>query len=117
MTALSRHKEVLNPKQFGLFAFQVFAHKLMRWLVPWFLAGLFLVSALIAHYGGIYILAFILQLAFYGVFIAGHVSPELRKKPAVKLVYFFVQVNIALMDAAIKFLTGARMTTWKPSAR
>lgn len=117
MTALSRHKEVLNPKQFGLFAFQVFAHKLMRWLVPWFLAGLFLVSALIAHYGGIYTLAFILQLAFYGVFIAGHVSPELRKKPAVKLVYFFVQVNIALMDAAIKFLTGARMTTWKPSAR
>lgn len=117
MTALARHKEVLNPSKFGLFAFQVFAHKLMRWLVPWFLVGLFIVTALIAHRSGFYVFAFLLQLAFYGIFIASHFSAKLRQQPAIKLIYFFVQVNIALMDAAIKFLTGARMTTWKPSAR
>ncbi|PTB98769.1 glycosyl transferase [Marinobacter sp. Z-F4-2] len=36
-TALARHPEVLNPFRFGLFAWQVFSHKLMRWAVPWFL--------------------------------------------------------------------------------
>src|SRR5690606_4400742 len=66
MTALARHKEVLNPQRFGLFAFQVFAHKLMRWLVPWFLIGLFIITALIAHESALYSLALLLQLAFYG---------------------------------------------------
>jgi hypothetical protein len=46
-----------------------------------------------------------------------HFLPNLRTIAIVKLVYFFVQVNVALLDAAIKFVAGQRMTTWKPSAR
>jgi cellulose synthase/poly-beta-1,6-N-acetylglucosamine synthase-like glycosyltransferase len=117
MTALARHKEVLNPGKFGLFAFQVFAHKLMRWLVPWCLCGLLLVSALIAHMHAIYALALVSQLAFYIICIAAHFLPNLRNISAVKIMYFFVQVNVALLDASIKFMAGERMTTWKPSAR
>lgn len=117
MTALSRHKEVLNPQRFGLFAFQVFSHKLMRWLVPWCLIGLFVVSAVVAHEGVIYSLALLFQLGFYGTAVLAHFLPDLREISWVKLVYFFVQVNVALLDAAIKFLAGMRMTTWKPSAR
>jgi glycosyltransferase involved in cell wall biosynthesis len=117
MTALSRHKEVLNPQRFGLFAFQVFSHKLMRWLVPWFLIGLFIISALIAHDGAIYSLALLVQLAFYGTALLAHFLPHLREISLIKIIYFFVQVNVALLDASIKFLAGERMTTWKPSAR
>lgn len=117
MTALSRHKEVLNPQRFGLFAFQVFSHKLMRWLVPWCLIGLFIVSAVIAHEGALYSLALLAQLGFYGTALLAHFLPNLRQVSWIKLIYFFVQVNLALLDAAIKFLAGERMTTWKPSAR
>ncbi len=117
MTALSRHSEVLNPQRFGLFAFQVFSHKLMRWVVPWCLIGLFIVSAVIAHKSPFYSLALLAQLAFYGVALLAHFLPTLREKSWIKLIYFFVQVNLALLDAAIKFLAGERMTTWKPSAR
>ncbi len=117
MTALSRHKEVLNPQRFGLFAFQVFSHKLMRWLVPWCLIGLFIVSALVAHDGVIYSLAVLFQIGFYGTAILAQFLPHLREISWVKLIYFFVQVNVALLEAAIKFLAGERMTTWKPSAR
>lgn len=117
MTALSRHSEVLNPQRFGLFAFQVFSHKLMRWVVPWCLIGLFIVSAVIAHESPFYSLALLAQLAFYGVALLAHFLPTLREKSWIKLIYFFVQVNLALLDAAIKFLAGERMTTWKPSAR
>src|SRR5690625_6145647 len=46
---LARHREVLNPARFGLFAFQVFSHKLMRWLVPWFLLGLLITTVLLMH--------------------------------------------------------------------
>lgn len=117
MTALSRHSDVLNPGRFGLYAFQVFSHKLMRWTVPWFLLALFVVTAMVASDGGIYALALVGQLGFYGLAIAAHYSEKLRENGVVKIIYFFCQVNVALFDAACRFLSGTRMTTWKPSAR
>ncbi|WP_185234554.1 glycosyltransferase family 2 protein [Teredinibacter franksiae] len=117
MTALKRHSDVLNVRKFGLFSFQVWSHKFMRWAVPWVLLGLFVVSALVANAGGIYMLAFLGQITFYGVAIAGHFNESLHRFGVVKLVYFFVQVNVALFDASCKFFAGKRMTTWKPSAR
>jgi glycosyltransferase involved in cell wall biosynthesis len=117
MTGLSRHAEVMNPGRFGFFAFQVISHKLMRWLTPWFLLMAFLLNALIADDNVFYFLLFAAQLAFYGVAVVAHFLPNLRAISFIKLVYFFVQVNIALLDAAIKFIAGQRMTTWKPSAR
>lgn len=117
MTGLSRHAEVLNVGKFGFFAFQVISHKLMRWLTPWFLLAAFLLNALIADNSLLYFLLFTGQLAFYGLAVVAHFLPNLRSISIVKLVYFFVQVNIALLDAAIKFVAGQRMTTWKPSAR
>lgn len=117
MTGLSRHRDVLSYSKFGLFAFQVISHKLMRWLAPWFFIALFISSALIAHAGTIYTLAFLLQLAFYALAMGAHFLPPLREISVIKIIYFFVQVNIALLDAAVKFLAGQRMSTWKPSAR
>jgi len=117
MTGLSRHLDVLNPKLFGLFSFQVFSHKLMRWGVPWFLAALLIVSVLLTGKHWFYQLALIGQFGFYFLAIIGHINLKIRENGIVKLIYFFVQVNIALMDSALKFLQGTRMTTWKPSAR
>lgn len=117
MTGLSRHLEVLNLNRFGLFAFQVISHKLMRWLTPWFLLVFFLLSALIATHSWFYFLVFIAQLGFYGIALIAHFLPHLQNLTMFKLVYFFVQVNVALLDASIKFMAGQRMTTWKPSAR
>jgi glycosyltransferase involved in cell wall biosynthesis len=117
MTGLSRHAEVLGFGKFGFFSFQVISHKLMRWLTPWFLLIFFLLNALIADNGVFYFLLFLGQLAFYGLAVIAHFLPNLQSISIIKLVYFFVQVNIALLDASIKFLAGQRMTTWKPSAR
>jgi hypothetical protein len=117
LTALARHPEVLNPTKFGLFAWQVFSHKLMRWAVPWFLIVLFAVSIVLAGSGWVYGLALALQLAFYGVVLAAHFSPGLRAKGYIRIPYFFVQVNYAIAHATLKFLGGRRMTVWSPSQR
>lgn len=117
MTGLSRHTEVMNPSRFGFFALQVISHKLMRWLSPWFFIAFFLVSAILADAGIFFGLVFIGQLAFYGISLVAHFLPGLRRIGPIKLIYFFVQVHVALFDAALKFLSGQRMTTWKPSAR
>lgn len=116
-TALARHPEVLNPFRFGLFAWQVFSHKLMRWAVPWFLVILFVVSVILAGSGWIYSLALVLQIIFYGVVLAAHLSPALRERTFIRIPYFFVQVNYAIAHATLQFLSGRRMTVWSPSQR
>ena len=116
MTGLSRHTEVLNPFKFGMFAFQVWSHKVMRWAVPWFML-LALVSNTFLLDSWLYQLSFAAQLALAGTFVLAHFLPALRQNGVIKLVYFFYQVNFALAHAAIKFFSGTRMTTWKPSAR
>lgn len=116
MTGLSRHKEVLNPSKFGWFAYQVWSHKLMRWLVPWFML-LALISNLYLLNSSFYVFTLLVQLAGLGVYFAASKKPSLREHGLLKLIYFFYQVNIALAHAAVKFFSGTRMTTWKPSAR
>lgn len=116
-TALARHPEVLNPAQFGSFAWQVLSHKLMRWAVPWFLIVLFVVSIMLAGSAWVYSLALLLQIAFYGVVLVAHFSPSLRAKGYIRIPYFFVQVNYAIAHATLQFLGGRRMTVWSPSQR
>lgn len=117
MVGLSRHTEVLNPFRLGGFAFQAFSHKIMRWLVPWFLLGTFLISTALSTEGAVYALSFWAQTVFYAVAIAAHFVPGLRRSSLVKIVYFFVQANMAIFESSIKFLSGQRMTKWTPSAR
>lgn len=117
LTALARHPEVLNPARFGLFAWQVFSHKLMRWAVPWFLIVLLITSVMLAGSGWVYSLALVLQIVFYGIVLAAHFSPALRTKGYVRIPYFFVQVNYAITHATLQFLGGRRMTVWSPSQR
>jgi glycosyltransferase involved in cell wall biosynthesis len=117
VTGLARHLEVLNPFRFRLFAFQVWSHKLMRWLVPWFLVALFVVTLAVHDRHWFYTATLWGQVVFYGLALGGHLVPRLRDCSAVRIIYFFVQVNVAIAQATLQFLTGRRMTTWQPSAR
>lgn len=117
MAAIASHPEVLNPLRMGLFAFQVWSHKIMRWLEPWFMLA-FLVTSLILV--GEYLLvdiALMTQLVFYGLVGLGYVSSRLRSLIWVKIPFFFVQVNLAIAHATIQFLGGKRITVWEPSKR
>jgi len=117
LTAIVRHPEVLDPFRTGLFAFQVWSHKLMRWAVPWFMLIFALLTLLLQAQGAIYQIALFAQLAFYSFAILGWLSVRAREIPVVRLIYFFVQTNIALAQAVAAFLMGKRMTVWTPSRR
>ncbi len=117
ITAVARHTDVLSFARFRWFAVQVWSHKILRWGVPWFLAGLLLMTFATASHGSIYMLALLAQIAFYGTAVAAHLNSTLRERGSVRIVYFFVQSNIAIADACVQYLRGKRMTTWQPSAR
>jgi glycosyltransferase involved in cell wall biosynthesis len=117
MTAVARSAEVLNPFRFGLFAFQVWGHKIMRWLVPWFMVLLLVTSIVLAPRHVFFSTILALQIAGYAVVLLGHIAPGIRSLVPVRLAYFFVQANLALLHAGIEFLRGRRIVTWEPSAR
>ncbi len=117
ITAIARHPEVLNPFSMGLFAFQVWSHKIMRWAVPWFMLGFAWLTLALQGQGVLYSLALYVQLVFYALALAGWLITGLRSNTAVKIVFFFVQTNIALAQATLLFLMGRRMTVWTPSKR
>lgn len=117
LTALSRHPEVLNPLKFRLFAFQVFGHKVMRWLAPWFGLILFCLSVVLAKANAVYLIALVGQLMFLGAVGVAYWMPSLRDRTLLKIPFFFVQANAAVAHAGVSFLSGRRMTVWTPSKR
>ena len=116
MTAVARAPVVLSFSKMGWFEFQVWSHKIMRWLVPWFLLVL-AVATLLVPKSPLGLLALIAQLLFYGAALMAWVAPVLRESCLMRVVFFFAQVNAAIGLAAIQFVRGKRITTWKPSVR
>jgi hypothetical protein len=117
MTGLAREARVLNPLRYGTFAFQVWSHKVMRWLVPWFLLGLLVSSAALAGTAPIYTFALWAQLIGYAVVLLAHFSGALRSLGLTRIAYYFVQANVALGHAAVLFVSGRRIVVWNPSVR
>lgn len=117
LTAIARHFEVLNPFRMGWFAFQVLSHKIMRWGVPWFMLIFLLLTMLMQGEGVIYVLALFVQLFFYALALLGWLSAGARKNSFIRIIFFFVQTNLALAQAFITFALGKRMTVWTPSKR
>lgn len=89
----------------------------MRWAVPWFQLLLLITSLFLLGKGGVYGLALLLQILFYGCVLLGYLIPDFRSLTVIKLPYFFVQVNLAVAHATLNFLAGRRMTVWTPSRR
>ena len=117
ITAIARHPEVLNPFRMGLFAFQVWSHKIMRWGVPWFMLVFAFLTLMLQGQGLIYTLALVAQIVFYALALAGWLSVQLRENTIVRIIFFFVQTNLALAQATVAFISGKRMTVWTPSRR
>lgn len=117
MAALGRIPEVLNPLRYGTFAFQVWSHKLMRWLVPWFLVLALLANLALVGEEPLYLWLLGLQLAGYACVGAAHFVPALRGFGPLRIAYYFVQANVALAEAGARYLAGQRVTVWEPSVR
>ncbi|HHJ13735.1 MAG TPA: glycosyltransferase family 2 protein [Gammaproteobacteria bacterium] len=116
-TALFRKASLLNPLRAPLFAFFLFSHKLMRWLVPLFLLGL-LMSNLFLLDRPFYLFTFVAQLLFYGAaFLAWRGVARVEANPLGRIALYFTAVNLAILVAWLRYLRGVRQEIWTPSKR
>lgn len=118
ITAFFANAELLDVRRFGFFSFQLFSHKLMRWLAPVFM--IMLVAATLVGMASGNRLAYAVavpQAAFYGLALAGWSFRGARGNAFVRTPFFFAQVNLAILAAWVKYLRGERITMWAPSKR
>ena len=115
IAALMANRSLLNPIRYGLFAWQLFSHKLMRWLVPWFLCLALAANVVLAFRWCFYRIILLPHLAFYALAFLGSRIGE--HSLFFKIPYYFTQVNCAIALAWIKYLRGERFIIWTPSNR
>ena len=118
LTVFFQHVEFLNVFRYGLFSYQYFCHKLLRWLVPLFLGIAFLANLLLVTNSPLYFGLFLLQLSFYGVAVWGWKrAGDAACRNMVKIPAYFVTVNASIAVAWWRYLRRQRIVMWTPSER
>lgn len=111
--ALWRMKALLNPFRHGFFAFELFSHKLLRWLVPVFMVALPVVNFALLDQGPIYRFAMAAQSGFYLCALLGYLQRRRENMLALFSVpYYFCLVNIASALGILDAFRGKTYTTW-----
>nr|WP_198683474.1 glycosyltransferase family 2 protein [Peristeroidobacter agariperforans] len=113
--ALWDSRKLLLPAPYALFAFQLWSHKVLRYLIflPMLLVAV--TSILLWSYGDIYKLAVIGQVLAYGTVILGVLVPNSQFLQRIgALPSYFVLVNMASGLAFWRFLKGEKQVLWKP---
>ncbi len=114
--ALRDMSSLLYGKAGWLFAWQLWSHKLLRYLCFIPLGGIY-VSSLILHqyfHRGFYDLAVLVQSALFCLAL-GH-AILIRKNIRIKfleILYYFILLNVASGAAFIDFLLGKTQDTWQ----
>ncbi len=121
ISVLMKNLPLLNPFKYRMFAWQLFSHKLCRWLVPFFLVVAFIANSMII-FSSIYLfLIFLLQIIFYAFaffYYQKQQSSSADKISTVfRLPFFFVTVNFSILTAWWQYIKGQRATFWEPSKR
>jgi glycosyltransferase involved in cell wall biosynthesis len=112
-----KNLNMLNFIKYGLFSWQLFSHKLCRWLVPFALATALFSNAALIHRSPVYAALFAAQCLFYATAAVGIRTSLFAKRQALKVPSFFVLVNLSIMNAWFRYLRGERMLSWDPSRR
>lgn len=111
------HWRLLNPFRHGLVAWQLFSHKLCRWLTPFAMLALLVSSLALWRAGLFYRLCACLLVVGIAVGVLGLAAGRLTKWKPLRLAAYFLLGNAATVMAWSYFITGERFVTWQPTRR
>ncbi|PYR81226.1 MAG: glycosyltransferase family 2 protein [Acidobacteria bacterium] len=113
--ALSDMRALLNVRRHGLFAMQLFSHKVLRYAACAAVPVVYAAALGASGAGLIYDVAVALGSAFLLCAAAGFVADRAGvAAPVVSLPYYFMVINAASADALLKFLRGRKQAVWTP---
>jgi cellulose synthase/poly-beta-1,6-N-acetylglucosamine synthase-like glycosyltransferase len=111
---LWRHRAMLHPLRSGFYAVQLLSHKVLRYLVPFFLLTIFAASTLLAPKSVFYFIFFMAQGGFYLLAALGWLLERAgARNKLLALPYYFVLANLASLVALTQFARGERYQRWE----
>ncbi len=115
INALICERQFLNPWRYGLFAWQLWSHKLLRYASPFLWLIALGTNIVLASRHPFYLALLGCQLA---VILSGIIGFALQSRFAklgiLSRPYYFLLTNVASFIAALRYVRGERMVTWKP---
>ena len=113
------HLYLLNPKHYGLFSYQLFCHKMCKWLVPFFMittfvsnvALVFIITPCWTWSWWFWYLTYFGQVLFYIIAILS------TSNKYAKIIHFFAMSNLAILKAWLSYIRGERYVSWNPTKR
>lgn len=112
--AVLKMRCILNPFKSGLFWWELFSHKILRWYW-WLFAILLLISNILLYPAGAFYRVFLLaQLGFYLLVVVGWLGMKFRiNLPSILMVpFYFIEVHIASMIGIFESFFGKKYQTW-----
>ena len=117
LTVYFNHTELLNVFKYGLFSYQYFCHKLLRWTVPVFLVTAFISNAVLAVHSSFYQFMLLLQVLFYGIALTSIAIDRDYSFNLANVPKYFLIVNASIAMAWLKYIRHHRIVLWNPSER
>jgi cellulose synthase/poly-beta-1,6-N-acetylglucosamine synthase-like glycosyltransferase len=114
INALVVERRFLNPARFGLFAWQLWSHKVLRYVAP-----LIWIAAIGANIAlarqTLYLVLLLAQFALIAAGVVGFLLQQRgHKLGLLTRPYYFLLTNVASLIATLRYLQGQRMVTWTP---
>jgi len=111
--ALKDMRHLLSFRRNALYAWQLWSHKVLRYLSFVFLVGAYIGNALLVPKAPYYACLFTIQTLGY---VAALAAPLIAQKGFrfVLMIHYFVLINVAALHAFLKFALGHKQVVWTP---
>lgn len=113
MHGLWSMRKLFNPFQYRFVTFQLFSHKVLRWMIPFMLPFLLISNLFLLGYP-FYTLTLIVQILFYFGAMGGYLLDKMGKKAKfLALPLYYCVVNAASVAAFFRTIFGKKAIVWE----
>jgi len=111
--ALKDMRHLLSFRRSALFAWQLWSHKVLRYMSFLFLVGAFAGNAYLATASSFYSWLFAVQTLVYAAALTAPFFSKVGFR-IIHMLHYFVLINVAAMHAFLKFVLGQKQVVWTP---
>ena len=116
LRAIFNYKSLLNPFNYPVYSFEVFSHKLMKFMAPFWMILILLANIYLAGMDFLfYQFALVLQLLFYLSAVVGFfIKKGTMKAKWIDLSSSYLLVNLSYAFGWFKYFNKETYTYWEP---